>query len=49
VSEAAKVFALRPEFLESWRNINDALKSNMDPRYYELATIAASSSIRCTA
>jgi alkylhydroperoxidase/carboxymuconolactone decarboxylase family protein YurZ len=49
VGEGTKVFSLRPEFLEAWQTLNNALKENMDERYYELATIVATAGIRCTA
>jgi len=49
VRDATKVFSMRPEFMEAWQTLNDALKANMDERYYELATIAATAGIRCTA
>ena len=49
VRDATKVFSLRPEFMETWQLLNNALKENMEERYYELATIVATSGIRCTA
>ncbi|MBW1709531.1 MAG: hypothetical protein JRG97_10700 [Deltaproteobacteria bacterium] len=49
VADATKAFSLRPEFMEAWTTLNNALKANMEERYYELATIAATAGIRCTA
>jgi hypothetical protein len=49
VNDATKVFSLRPEFMEAWQTLNDALKANMEERKYELVTIAVTSGIRCTA
>ena len=48
VRDVTKVFSMRPEFMEAWQTLNDALKANMEERYYELATIAATTGIRCT-
>ena len=49
VNDITKVFSMRPEFMEAWQTLNDALKANMEERIYELATISATSGIRCTA
>jgi alkylhydroperoxidase/carboxymuconolactone decarboxylase family protein YurZ len=48
VRDTTKVFSIRPEFIEAWHTLDNALKANMEERYYELATIASTSSIRCT-
>ena len=34
-------FSLRPDVYAAWRQLNGAIKSNMDLRRYELATVAA--------
>src|SRR5436305_13300273 len=34
-------FSLRPDVYAAWRGLNGAVKSNMDLRRYELATLAA--------
>jgi uncharacterized peroxidase-related enzyme len=39
-------FSLRPEVYAAWRQLNGAVKANMDLRRYELATIAAASRLR---
>ena len=36
-----KAFSLRPEVYAAWRQLNGAIKANMDLRRYELATLAA--------
>ena len=48
VKDVTKVFSIRPEFMEAWHTLDNALKANMEERNYELATIASTSSIRCT-
>lgn len=41
-----KGFSLRPDVYAAWRRLNGAVKANMDPRRYELATIAAAHRLR---
>src|SRR3954466_7452660 len=36
-----RVFASRPEVYAAWRALVTAIQANMDPRRYELATLAA--------
>jgi uncharacterized peroxidase-related enzyme len=36
-----RAFSLRPAVYQAWRQLNGAIKSTMDPRRYELATMAA--------
>jgi alkylhydroperoxidase/carboxymuconolactone decarboxylase family protein YurZ len=48
IANYTQVFSLRPEVYTAWRNLSRAIRSNMDPRRYELATIAAASALRCT-
>lgn len=36
-----QLFSHRPEVYVAWRQLNGAIKQNMDPRRYELATVAA--------
>ena len=43
VSTATQAMSLRPEVLEAWRSLQAAIRSNMDPRRYELATVVAAS------
>jgi uncharacterized peroxidase-related enzyme len=41
-----KAFAERPEVLAAWQQLNGAIKSGMDLRRYELATLAAARRLR---
>lgn len=41
-----KAFSLRPEVYTAWRQLNGAIKANMDLRRYELATVAAARRLR---
>ena len=39
-------FSLRPDVYAAWRQLNGAIKANMDLRRYELATVAAARRLR---
>ncbi len=39
-------FSLRPEVYSAWKQLNGAIKSGMDLRRYELATVAAATQLR---
>jgi uncharacterized peroxidase-related enzyme len=39
-------FSLRPELLSAWQQLNGTIKSTMDSRRYELATLAAARRVR---
>src|SRR5579871_5455901 len=41
-----RAFSLRPEVYAAWRQLNGAIKSSMDLRRYELATVAAARRLR---
>src|ERR1700730_9575350 len=41
-----KAFSLRPEVYAAWRQLNGAIKANMDLRRYELAPVAAARRLR---
>jgi uncharacterized peroxidase-related enzyme len=41
-----KAFSLRPEVYAAWRQLNGAIKANMDLRRYELVTVAAARRLR---
>jgi uncharacterized peroxidase-related enzyme len=41
-----KGFSLRPDVYAAWRQLNGAIKANMDLRRYELATMAAARRLR---
>jgi uncharacterized peroxidase-related enzyme len=46
VPNYTRTFALRPEVFEAWGQLNNAIKSGMDLRRYELATLAAATALR---
>ncbi len=48
VRTTTQALSLRPEALLAWRRLNGAVQSTMDPRHYELATIAAASRLHCS-
>jgi uncharacterized peroxidase-related enzyme len=41
-----RTFSLRPEVYVAWRQLIGAIQENMDPRRYELATLAAARRLR---
>jgi uncharacterized peroxidase-related enzyme len=41
-----RAFSLRPQVYAAWRALNGAIKSSMDLRRYELATVAAAGRLR---
>jgi uncharacterized peroxidase-related enzyme len=46
VANYTRAFSGRPEVLQGWLGLKDAITSGMDPRLYELATVAAATAIR---
>jgi uncharacterized peroxidase-related enzyme len=46
VANYTRAFSLRPEVLQGWLALKDAVTSGMDPRLYELVTVAAATAIR---
>ena len=46
VANLTRLFAYRPEVYRAWRQLNSAIKANIDPRRYELATLAAAQRLR---
>lgn len=46
VPNFTRAFSLRPEAYSAWKQLNGAIKSGMDLRRYELATIAAATRLR---
>lgn len=42
----AKTFGIRPAVYHAWRQLNGAIKGTMDPRRYELVTLAAALALR---
>jgi uncharacterized peroxidase-related enzyme len=43
-----RAFSSRPDVYAAWRQLNGAIKSNMDLRRYELATVAAATRLGCS-
>lgn len=41
VPNYGRIFSLRPQLFAAWANLNGTIKSTMDRRRYELATVAA--------
>jgi alkylhydroperoxidase family enzyme len=41
-----RAFSRRPEVYAAWQQLNGAIKANIDPRRYELATLAAALRLR---
>jgi uncharacterized peroxidase-related enzyme len=46
VANYTRAFSVRPQVLQGWLSLKDAITSGMDPRLYELATVAAATAIR---
>jgi uncharacterized peroxidase-related enzyme len=46
VANYTRAFSHRPEVLRGWQQLNGAIRSNMDLRLYELATMAAATRLR---
>ena len=46
VPSFTRAFSLRPEVYAAWKQLNGAIKSRMDLRRYELATLAAATRLR---
>ena len=48
VDNGTRAFSLRPAVFAAWKQLRGSVQSNMDPRRYELVTLAAAASLRCT-
>jgi len=46
VANYTRAFSRRPEALQGWLALKNAITAGMDPRLYELATVAAATAIR---
>jgi uncharacterized peroxidase-related enzyme len=46
VPNFTRTFALRPDVYRAWQHLNATIKSSMDRRRYELATVAAAAVLR---
>lgn len=44
----ATVFAFRPDVFDAWRALNATIKAGMEPRRYELVTVATALRLRCS-
>ena len=46
VANYTRAFSLRPEVMPGWLALKDAITAEMDPRLYELVTVAVATAIR---
>lgn len=46
VANYTRAFSLRPDVLRGWLALKDSITAGMDPRLYELATVAAATALR---
>jgi uncharacterized peroxidase-related enzyme len=46
IANLTRAFSLRPDVEKGWLALKDAITSGMDPRLYELATVAAATTLR---
>ena len=46
VANFTRAFSLRPDVLQGWQALKNAITSDMDPRLYELVTVATATAIR---
>jgi hypothetical protein len=48
ISNYSRIFSLRPEVMDAWRNLQGAIRKNMSLRRYELVTFAAATALHCS-
>jgi uncharacterized peroxidase-related enzyme len=48
VDNGMQAFSLRPAAHAAWQQLRNSIQSNMDARRYELVTLAAAASLRCS-
>jgi uncharacterized peroxidase-related enzyme len=48
VPNYAKLFSLRPQVMATWAAFLASIRGNMDPRRYELVTLAAARALQCS-
>ena len=48
VPNYTQALGLRPEIMHGWRGLSRAIRANMDVRRYELITVIAAATLRCT-
>src|SRR6266513_1954220 len=46
VANYTRAFSLRPDVLRAWLGMKNAITADMDPRLYELVTVATATAIR---
>ena len=46
IANLTRTFSVRPDVEKGWLALKDAITSGMDPRLYELATVAAATALR---
>ena len=46
VANYTRAFSRRPDVYAAWKQLNGAVRANMDPQRYELATMAAAAQLR---
>jgi uncharacterized peroxidase-related enzyme len=46
IANFTRAFSLRPEVLQGWQALKNSITSGMDPRLYELVTVATATAIR---
>lgn len=46
VANYSRAFSLRPEVMKAWQNLGKTIVSNMELRHFQLATLAAATSLR---
>ncbi len=48
IANYTKAMSLRPKAIAAWRTLTRTIRSNMSLRRYELVTLAAAITMRCT-
>lgn len=48
VANHTQALSLRPKAIAAWRNLTRTIRANMNMRRFELVTVAAAVSLRCT-
>lgn len=48
IANYSRLFSLRPEVLDAWRNLQGVIRKNMRLRRYELVTFAAATALHCS-
>lgn len=48
VPNYTRLLSLRPEVMEAWGSLQEAIRANMSLRQWELVTITVAASLHCT-